>query len=886
MVQQKIMVGGLSPRGENILNKYLEKFLPDAEKLLLQPAGVRGRVKTQGKRADVALIILPSEMYEKCEGVCDAVLKLEKCHRYENDDDLEEFLAKMFGRIEIDSSSSDDTEFERVEQGTSEGGLDGKNLVEEYPFEGIDIDFGSEETMIEPSIEDTDSSTGVIGGSLPSSDEVDRLKNEIEEQKKVIQSLTAQLDGSEVAGDITAMAKSIRDLREELSEKDNTISKLEDENYKNLGKITKANAVFDEIKTLKSDKIKLSDSVSDLTYEKTKLTEEVSNLNSKVNQLEGVKSELESLKVALSTAESELTTTNVKYQSKCDEYDTLKTKYDSLEGSLTKSHDKVSDLESKLDALSTEKEELANKLNDLVTKVSELQKQVKTKEVELQSYKELLKEKEDDIHKLEGKVFDLQQQVHNKDMRINSLNESVQTLEDNVTKVKSDLEAAETAKTSEADALSKLQEEYNNLQSSMKDDLSKQMSEKDTRIKEVEESLELANSKLREKDIELSELRDKVSEGESAKFEYTALVESSENKQKELRDEITRLQGVVSTSEGRITELEEKLETAQLENDTSELDETITELGRKNQSLESQITELKSQVADTGKTEELRFEIASLRKELETAKSKNMELQKRASNTNIDDMRKRITSLELERADLQEELDDLSSSLFVGLQNSALPKVKLNSVIELPNIKSHVIAMSSSSTLSNMTAYQSIRMACEKYKNKHIMLIDLTNDSYIDSEFKTKGVTTPIEWLSGKAPLRNFVVDTAYSNVKVTSTGLSYFNPLYLLEVDWNKRLKELEGIADVIILYFGCLNDVVCKVLFQSFARVVDSYTIVNATPINIRTTILTLAGMKNVSNVRVYCANFDKASKVMYEKLSSKYTSIIITDNDTVEL
>ena len=101
----KVYIGAISPEGEHLLNAYLTKFLPDAEVEPLKPAGIKGKMRNRGARADVALIILDEALWGQCVGAVDDVLAMSKTHKYIDDDGLKQFLIARFGVVDIFADS-------------------------------------------------------------------------------------------------------------------------------------------------------------------------------------------------------------------------------------------------------------------------------------------------------------------------------------------------------------------------------------------------------------------------------------------------------------------------------------------------------------------------------------------------------------------------------------------------------------------------------------------------------------------------------------------------------------------------------------------------------------------------------------------------------------
>ena len=95
-----VLVGGVSPEGERLIQSYLDYFMPNAEIVALKPVGIKGKVKNQGSRADTVMIILDEDLYSQCVGIADSVLNNPKTHRYTDDAGLKQFLISKFGKLD------------------------------------------------------------------------------------------------------------------------------------------------------------------------------------------------------------------------------------------------------------------------------------------------------------------------------------------------------------------------------------------------------------------------------------------------------------------------------------------------------------------------------------------------------------------------------------------------------------------------------------------------------------------------------------------------------------------------------------------------------------------------------------------------------------------
>lgn len=963
----KVFVGGITPEGERLVNMYLEKFMPDAVIEPLKAAGIRGRIKNHAKRPDVALVIIDESLYEQCRDVASDVLAMPKVHKYVNDEGLKQFLISKFGVIKgVDTGSStpigDNVE---IKQSVS------SNRVDES------LDFG------DISEESSDESF--------SAEYVNKLRMELEQSQLLVRNLSEQLQGGGTEDDVKALVQKIRTLQDELTAKDKTISDMEVQSYTTLGKITKAEGVLEESKSLRVSLKESENKVSELESMITELKSSKEKLEQTVEELNTYPSKLDSLRGEYNSLSEKLSSCKLDYDTKCDEYDELLGRYNNaiesisekdkkveeLSGAVDKSGSEVMNLNLKLKSSSEEIERLGSKISQLEKSLSEKSEDLTECEKDCSSLREKLaldhsevRSKVSEIEELTAKLGSIEDTVNEKDLAISSMtNENKKLKAEGV-----DLKAKISELTSEVDKLSKQLSDIKDSNSTKVQNLSTEIESLKSRNTELggkisslteeleirtksEESLrselqsfkdshkfdnayvEGLESKLNDLEIEYKAISDKFESSSKENDSLTKRVEGlitelgtaksdndsevatlkssmSDNlaemnslkrkldlKDAELTDLHAQLDEIKSSSESKLAEYKTKV--SDLQNELSAKTDKILELNasaRETEANSSSKEDYNNIIKELAKVKEERDNLEDEVKILGVNKTKNAELRARvselesqlesteSSSTDTEEvkrLRKKCSDLELNLVDKTEELKEINSSVFTQLLNCALPKVMLDTGVDIPSdLGKGFNVIGGGSAESNLFVYKALSGSCKRMNDKKILIVDLSTDSYIDAEFKVHGIQSPIDWLSGSTDFKNFISDTMFGNVKVLSVGLAYLNPLYLLCVDWGKRLNELKGFADIIVFNVGCLNSVVSKVLFQSFASKMNSHVVVKATPINIRTSILTLAGMQCTDETFVYCMNFDNTSKSMYQRLAQKYRVSIFAEDSIMEL
>lgn len=798
----KILVGGISPESEQLLNKYLNTFMPDAVIEPLKAVGIKGRIKNHAKRPDVALVVLDESLYQACVGVADDVLALPKVHKYINDDGFKQFLISKFGKL-------DDSSYESVDTNTRGIGLMTSIVEDDTVNLAVVPDVGETNDLDYESI-------------------INNLKDELSQSQLMVRNLSLQLDDAKADSDLSAFVKRIKELEGELESKNNELNKLKEDSFVELGKVARAEKIMSEMDSLKEELKGAREINSSLEYEKNKLSSEVELLDKQIEELKIKVADIGNIKQELSNNRIELQQKEEQIQGYVSKVATLEQELKTIKDDGSKSDEIINDLKNQISSLTDNITSLNDAINDRDTRLSDLS----------------------------NLISELKSSIEEKDTEISSLVSQAAKKDEDLLEYTSKLDAINV-----------------NF-----DNLSNEVSEKDNELNTIRGTLdsvncELAESKeeLQKKETELESLRGTLVSKDTA---------------------ISDLQNKLNDSSIRINELEEVINKS--ESDSQSIEDLKLELSNeRNKSviLASEIEVLKRSNTDT-KSEEYRSEIARLRSELEDLKSSSdnaSEIDRYKKE--IQDLRGKCSSLELDLVDKDEQLSELNKGVFAQMANIALPKVAFDFNLDAPTNDDlddcKFVCVASGSTESTASVYQTLRKACVFKPDTRFLIVDLVTDSCIDREFVVPRVVSPINWLNGADTFKNYIADTKFTNVKVLSTALAYLNDLFLLQVNWRERIKELKGYADVVILNIGCLNNVVTKVLFSMLSDCMTTYVITKATPVNLRTVILNLTGFKALSEkVTVECVNFDVgSSNMMYQRLSQKYNAHILKDSEVLK-
>ena len=924
-----VLIGGVSPEGEYTIKQYINRFMPEASIEPIKPVGVKGMIKRKGSLPETVLIILEDSLYQKAYEDCKDVLDLPKVHRYTTDQLLKEYLITKFGKLDADAGEE------------STGVVPPDQLMSQqmpsYVQDDDDLSMGTEAV----SIPVDDGRVAELEG------QVAELTTKLNNSEILIRNLQAQLDDNSDNNEITDLVNTISELREKNAELEEKVKQASssgaETDYEALGKVARAEQVIKEFDDLKSQMQTARENNSQLQHDKNELEAQVAELTQQVNDVTNKVTELEA---SLQQKDEEI----VKLQDELEEKDGKLTAKDAqIQGIeseiaiLQEKADKVTELQNRVTELQNEKREKGialdnltldfekmksdkadledkyGKLNDenhsknerileLQNQVAALSKNDETNAAQTAAFESTIGLLKDDVAKKNREIMDKEQeiealkvdatkkeQLHQSELaeiqrkleessgydeQISVLNDSINSL----TNTNAELDSKVQELTLELDKRERTIKELQNTIDINSDDkaikdeaLNKALAEKS----EIEESLATVESERNQLQSEIEGLKAQI---ESINEQHALEIEGKDKAYSDLEQEKAKLSSEIETLQGSLMDAQ---------TDKGSLDKIENELleeRRKSARLSSEIEVLKK-AESTNKSTELRAEITRLNEELKKAKeggANKDEVEKLKAE--LAESRAKTASLETEMLVKDEELEEYSSGIFGQIANIAMPKVAYNINIDMPKsfMQGHIYCYASGSDESASVLFQTIKKSCLANPKARIIIFDLTTDSTIDRDFGIKAIKSPINWIIGSdKKFVPYLADTTLQNVKVLSTALAYMNDLFLLNIDWSERIEELSKTADAVIINVGCLNNLVSKILFNSFSKVMKSHIIVKATPINIRATILNITGYQSLSDsVTVNCVNFDNSSQVMYQKLASKCKATIIKDSDIIAL
>lgn len=867
----KIFLGNISVNSEKILKKYLDKFMPDAVIEPLKAAGIKNKIKNHARRPDVALVIIDTNLYDMCVGVADDVLALPKVHKYTGDAGFIEFLKEKFGTLDDDfiedKSSVDDSYYnsKQVEE------------VDENDLDNLEV-----------------TTTSIIKNDSDKDNRIQKLNDELIVKDTIIRNLEAQLEEKSQGRDISHFIAKIKTLEAELKSAKEELSRNENDSYTDLGKVARAEQIISKVDTLTEELSKEKENVSNLRLENEKLMSSLSTKTNECSDLESTIDDLESKVVSLSNDLSNKTDEVNELVSKSSELTNKVTELNAKLAQISVLNEELEKQRGKNSSLVSENSSLKNNISELEDRISNLSKDLE----DLVSKNSLLVDESDS---LKNKVTELESKLSIASNEVSELNNKISSLDSlNESKV-SELELVIASKGEEID---RLKSELNNANakcSSLEEDISR-LSENSSVITELRSKISELQLKSSDDTIKISDLTSQIvslnkdiTESKSKIGTLTSDLSNSNSKVVSLTEDLEKSRGIIDSLTSRLnsqnlssSELDSiKKKNSELEDKLSDLDLELLEYKKKvasyeseNSSLKDEISNLKENSSSIDDCKRLKSEISTYRIKVKELKSEN-----RKQANYIDELRGKCAELETSLVEQEESNENSLSSIFGMMQNIASPKTVFNAFIELNSSFDNMFVFASGSAESNICVYEAIRRYCSSV-NSSIVIFDIVTDSYIDGVFGVEKIISPIDFLKGNCTVDRFLSNSELENVKIVSTAFSYINSLYFLTVDWDNVLSNLSNVADIVIINVGCLNDSVSKILFNTFSAVMNSHIIIKATPINLRTALLSLAGMPSAKNSIVSCMNFDNTSKAMYQRLAQKFNTQILRDSSVLQL
>lgn len=389
---------------------------------------------------------------------------------------------------------------------------------------------------------------------------------------------------------------------------------------------------------------------------------------------------------------------------------------------------------------------------------------------------------------------------------------------------------------------------------------SKEAQECEDRIRAAEDKVRVAEEAKVSAVEELESLKVLISQYElelQSKGEEIARL-SAEAVSSDLEDELTVKKSEITSLQKEIIDLKSKLASAE-----EKVSNAKTQGSAEAERLEAENEKLRSELeANKGKISMLDQQFMQLNEELIKAKA-TAEMLEKSTSRDTD-----VESMYQEMNDLRNQYVELSQSVFGRMLNYSSP----NSSLMLDLIKGgdqykHIRFVFSGSTESRKGTYRSLLDEFKGFPDEKVVIVDATCETCVDYVFEIKKVNKGLNWFVKGGGILPYLSETCLPNVKVLSPGLGYINDCYFLTVDWERRLKELDGSGYNVVVYCGDISSMVGRILHETFASRGSSMIYVHGNAIGARTLVTNLRGLSNSKDSIICYFEFNKKVERFYD-------------------
>lgn len=449
----RVFAGGVSQEGLALISTYLNKYMPDAEVEQLPAVGIKGKIKNQGKRPDVALIILDSSLYQQCVGIADDVLSLPKVHKYEDDESLKQFLIEKFGVAEeatskegiseepvvSDEVSSEELRKLKVLLQSKEATITNlRNRIRELSLDNEDLNtYIDKIAFLEQQLAEAGSGSGEKGGSKKSSLAVELSNLEVKNHNLQTELDTVKSDYAKLKAEYSA-SKSDSDDREKTEIEMNALK-------------TKITSLEEDLKESESVKSGLEEQLRQLELAKQELAKRCSALENSEGMNTELQSKLDSLKASLESVEDENSSLKAELSSAKAELKEVKDALISSENvvkTLTEEVSKASASSAESAELSVELSKAKDSVASLTSSLEIAKADLQQRETEIRELSEKIDGYESEIESRDSSISDLSREISSARTEIEALSEKVKSLDELTERYNSTKEALKSAESS------------------------------------------------------------------------------------------------------------------------------------------------------------------------------------------------------------------------------------------------------------------------------------------------------------------------------------------------------------------------------------------------------------------------------------------------------
>lgn len=924
----KVLYADIETTTLGLIKAYIDKFSSGTTLEELRTTGIASKLRMNVKKPDTLLVVLGQSVVSLNKAKLTEVLKNDKVHQYTDDATLNQWLSKLFGgsidydipTTEVKVEEPQEKESEEEEEKFFE---EPKPVVEAKPTEDFKRErkklLGQinvlEETnenlrrQLQEALEESD-----LGDIREYKSKVADLEDKLIKKEGELRELHFEVDTyKNRAREMGTASVEVETLRKKISEAENNISSLTDEKEKLELKLEDITSSYEEsqaqneslitsIDTYKEE-LRLADEVKqkydELTSEYTNveedcksLREEVSNLSTQLSEAEKqltdkeeLESELEGVRKLVGVKQEKIITLEeeleeardykVKYKSVSNQLDSSKLENDSLKGKITELTSQSNELQSKIDELTGEKGKLESDLELKEKSLTAMSREIAELGVKLTECNESKDSLQVTLNELQSEKERIESELQLKETQVSGNTEEIDELHKTISDLKSELSKVGSEKSVLSDKITSMESQLSEKQSEL-EDLTEETDDLRGRVSEMQSKTATLASENTTLKAKLDSVQAELENADSDSTDKNARILELNDEIEKLRSKIKALEIKLDDSKNESTIMETDLENAKNSSEKAEL-----EL----QSLKPELTKLKSTVQDL-KTDikskdniinSLKSTIEGLKKNgVSSSSSSEEEIRLKQEVLKAKDMiRERNDSIE----ELNDLVDELQSDIFMEVANSAMPKTAVTTELPVPNKGLNNVRLCvAGSGESNLTAYRVLHDETVANPNKKYLIVDLVNESFIDSTFGAKKIPSPLDWLEGRENIKQFVASSKEKNVKILSFGLNYMNDSYYLRVNWEERLEELNSLGINVIIYIGVIDCLVRNILFNSISKCCRTFVITKASPANLRACLLHLNSFPKVKHTTVLCAEYADSSQKMFNNLSKKYKTAIV--------
>lgn len=766
-----------------------------------------------------------------------------------------------------------------------------------------------------------------------------RLKDELATKELLVRNLMQQVEDNNAGTDTSSLVETIRQLRDDIVVRDNQIvdlkAQLASSSTEDTTELNKqltdsqtayiqlefdfkklkssADADKEQLKALQGDKV-----IADTELKKEKervssLTDELKNLNERVKTLSEDNAELDVLRARVADFERSEGT----HQAEKAALKDANLRVDNLTVELKNRDNKIASLTDKLTRGKESSEALGTQIAELTSAKKKTEEDLVTAQNQITSLNEQCTEKTNQINELKGNIAtaineknELQSTLNSKQTEMDNLSSRIDeltsqngVLEKQVADLNDQLASAKERgkETSEG-----LESQMKTLKAD-KQNLESQLLAKDGQIKNDNIKIEKLNEMVESLNSQIKSLSKQLTDANAKVLDSVNKVNDYDN----LSLEVDRLKTELASKDAThdADSVQTTAELANVKNQLEQKDNIIDNLTTEKSNLEMELEKAKNELnSKTVSDSDVSAEISNLQHQLTKANSELAKL-KVDSSTDNTSLTKKVDELTSANSDLESKLGrsnteieelrtklaqikEVSSSKFASFDRMSGMKsansYRLDSIDATRGSNFMVVASGSGESVREVS--NQIAKTLVSQPSNHFVIIDVSSDSNIDITLNCSSVKPMSDWLTtGQGNLKDYVSRSkVYKNVVLFSTSLTYTNDLGFLTIDWDARLNTIYSMFGSNVKYIinvGNLNSLIAKILFNNFARVMPSTVLIKATPYNLRTMLLLLAGLNSLSRTRVeligYSQKQSNITDMFVNTVKQKYTAESITNN-----